>query len=287
MTMIAMMAGFSFDASQIAPDQGVAGPVPAGWYVGMVEKSEIKATKDGTGAYIAMTVNIVEPQQFAGRKVFTNFNIKNNNQQAVDIAYGQLSALSHAVNIINWNDTSMLHNIPFKFRVKVRKGDGNYSDSNDITKYSPMTEVVVLGPEGGATAAAPVAVPGMQQPQQPMQPQQPQQPMQQQAPVQQPVQQQVQQPPMQAQPQQQVQQPVQQMQQMQQQPQQPQQPVQAQQGLPQQPWEQNPAQQQQVQQPQQVQQGGAPGWTQQPVQQPQGQPDAAAPANAMPWANQQ
>lgn len=286
MTILAMMAGFSFDASQYAPDQGVAGALPTGWYVGAIEKSEIKATKDGTGAYIAITVNVIEPQQFAGRKVFNNFNIKNNNQQAVDIAYGQLSALSHAIGVINWTDTTMLHNIPFKFRVKVRKGDGNYSDSNDITKYSPMTEMVTLGPEGGATAAPVNTVPGMGAPMQPQAPvQQPQAPMQ--APVQQPAMQ----PPMQAPaPVQPQQAPVQQFSQPQAPVQQPvQQPAAPQQGLPQQPWEQpaqapvqQPMQQAPVQQP-----GGAPAWTQEQPQQPAQQPQAGAPNAAMPWANQQ
>lgn len=285
MTVLAAMAGlgFNFDANQIAPDAGALGPVPAGWYSALVEESSIESTKDGTGTYIKMKLKIIEPQQFMNRVIFQNFNIKNNNQQAVDIAMGQLSALSHAVGVLNWQDTQELHQRPMKIRVKVRPAQGEYEAQNAITAFKPATENVALGPVDSAQAGVPVH-PSSQQPsgapqigapqvQQPMQqqqwnqqPQQVQQPQQMQQPVQQPMQQ----APVQ-QPQQAVQQPWEQ----QQQPMQQQQPVQYQQQA--QP-QQQPMQQQPVQQAPVQQQA-------QPVQQQQ-QPQQAG-AAVPPWVNQQ
>lgn len=263
-----MAAGFSFDANQVAPDAGQMGPLPAGWYSVIVADSSIEATKDGAGAYIKAVFKVLEPNpQFVNRPIYVNFNIKNNNQQAVDIAMGQLSALSHAIGVLNWQDTQQLHNIPLKVRVKVRPGSDGYDPSNNITAFKPITEDVVLGPEQGnvKNAGAVPQHPGNQQPsmgapqvQQP-QVQQPQQQWQQNPAQQQPNFQQQQpqvQQPVQQQPMQQVQQPIQQQPVQQQQPQ-----------TAQQPWEQNGAAQAQQQQPQVYQQQ-----PQQQVQQPQQQP---------------
>lgn len=213
-----MPTNFSFDASSYqAPSFGV---LPKGWYKAVIEASEMKPTQKG-GMYIQMTFSIIEG--FAkGRKIFSRYNVINDNEDTVRIAYEQLGALSHAVGVIRWENPAQLHNIPLNLRLKVVDGKGEYEDSNepngyaninDPVKYAVKAETAGAPAMGGAPAAQPtfpgaasapfpgagsqpqaqpqqmassMPFPGAQaQPQQPAMNQQPQQPVQQPAPQQQ------------------------------------------------------------------------------------------------------
>lgn len=248
------MAQLNFNAANVVPDTGRGDPVPAGWYIVTVTGSEIKPTSSGTGARLAIDVTIQEPEKWRGRKVFTGFNIKNDNPVAQDIAFKQLSALAHAVGVLQVEDSQQLHGIPLKVRIKETPANGQYEAGNDITAYRNMAEEVKLGPAkeqaagGGAAPGGMMAQPGfapgqggMQQPAGFGQQQQMQQPQQQQMPMQQ----------QQGQMQQQQQAPQQQQQVQQQQPQGGQQVWQQPQA--QQPWAGDPSQQQQPQQQMQQQ----------------------------------
>lgn len=235
------MAQLNFDATQVAPDLGFE-TVPAGWYNAMIDESEMKPTKDGSGAYLQTRFNIIDGQ-YANRKIYMRLNLRNTNPVAQEIAYKQLSAIAHAVGVLHVQDSSQLHGLPMKIKVKLRKDtSGQYEDSNEISSIKNINEQVDMGSQAGAAPAggfggAPAGgmPPGFGAPQQ--------------APVQQP--------------QQQWQQP----QNFGQAPQQ----APAPQAAPQQPWQQAPAQQP-APQPQQAPAQAAPA--QQPWQQP---------AAAQPW----
>lgn len=182
------MAQLNFNATLVQPNSGQPDPIPAGWYNVVMDQSEIKPTKDGTGAYLECRFNIVDGA-FTGHKVYSRLNIHNSNQKAVDIAMGQLSAIAHAVNVLHVQDSSQLHNIPLKIKVKLRAATADYEASNEVSSYKNINEVVP-----SETAAAhqysvntvPVGVPPQMPPQTApqMPPQMPQQPWQQ-APAQQ------------------------------------------------------------------------------------------------------
>ena len=154
------MALLNFDATNVAPDTGFGDPIPAGWYNMRVVESELKPTKDSasTGnAYLAVQLEVIDGE-YAKRRVFTNFNLKNTNPVAQEIAYKQLSALAHAVGVLVVQDSQQLHGIPFKAQVKVREGSvkntetgEKYEPSNVINQYKNINENV------GASAAAPGA----------------------------------------------------------------------------------------------------------------------------------
>lgn len=147
------MAQLNFDASQVAPDAGFE-PVPAGWYKVLIDESEMKPTKAGDGAYLHTRFNILEGP-YTGRKLFARLNLRNANPTAQEIGFKQLSAIAHAVGVLQVADSTQLHNIPLQVRVKVRKDQsGEYDDQNDITSYKNINEPV------GAAAAAPGGVPG-------------------------------------------------------------------------------------------------------------------------------
>lgn len=230
------MAQLNFDATQVAPDLGFE-TVPAGWYNAMIDESEMKPTKDGSGAYLQARFNIIDGQ-YANRKIYMRLNLKNTNPVAQEIAYKQLSAIAHAVGVLHVQDSSQLHGLPMKIKVKLRKDtSGQYEDSNEISSIKNINEQVDMGSQAAAPAggfgSAPAGgmPPGFGAPQQ--------------APTQQ------------------------QWQQMQNFGQAPQQ-APAPQAAPQQPWQQAPAQQP-AQQPQQAPAQAA------PAQQPWQQPAAAQP----------
>lgn len=167
------MAQFQFDANTVAPDAGVVDPLPAGWYNMVVDETSIEPTSKGDGAYIKAKLKVISGH-YSGRVVFTNFNIRNANPTAQEIAYKQLSALCHATGQLTFNDTSELHQKPLKVRVSVRAGDGTYEPSNDVKAYRNINETIetnetqkalVIPPPKAAAGAtpgfgAPAAAPG-------------------------------------------------------------------------------------------------------------------------------
>jgi hypothetical protein len=154
------MTAFVFDARTVQPATGISDPVPAGWYNVMIDETETKPTNDGQGAYISARFNILDGQ-YANRKLFGRYNIRNNNAQAQEIAYKELSAICHATGQLVVQDTQQLHGIPLKVKVSLRAAQpkkdaaGNptgefYEPSNDIKAYRNINEVVDM-----AVATAP------------------------------------------------------------------------------------------------------------------------------------
>lgn len=67
-------------------------PVPAGTYKVQCDKSESKTTRDGTGTYISAQFTIVS-DNYKGRKLFHNFNVKSKSTQAQSIGLSELKSL--------------------------------------------------------------------------------------------------------------------------------------------------------------------------------------------------
>lgn len=146
------MATLNFDANAIQPDTSFE-PIPAGWYNAVIDESEMKPTRDGSGAYLALRFNIIDGQ-YAGRKVFTRLNLRNQNPVAQDIAQKQLSTICHAVNVLNVQDSSQLHALPMQIRVKITNDPtGQYDPSNEISGYK------AVGAGNGQGVVAPLAAP--------------------------------------------------------------------------------------------------------------------------------
>lgn len=152
----ALMNGQQFDANQVEPNAAYE-PMAAGFYPMMITDSEMKDSKSG-GQYLKLTIEVCDGKM-KGRKVFSNLNLVNSNQQAVDIARRDLSAICHAVNVLTPQDTQELHYKPFVGKVKVSPAQNGYDASNDMAGYLPATE------ENAAkcNAVAPVGVNAQQQ----------------------------------------------------------------------------------------------------------------------------
>lgn len=166
------MASLNFDATQVAPDMGFE-VLPDGWYDAMIDESEMKPTKDGSGAYLQLRFSIMGG--FAnGQKVFQRLNLQNANQTAQDIAYKQLSAICHAIGVMQLQDSSQLHGQPMKIKLKIRKDQtGQYGDTNEINGYKNINEQVEMAQRAAPVNAgfAPAApAPGFGQPVAPVTP---------------------------------------------------------------------------------------------------------------------
>lgn len=150
MAQLNLPTGNVFDASNIDPTPRFD-PLPAGDYNVIITASEMKVTKDGTGEYLELTLE-VQDGEFAGRKLFDRLNLNNPNRKAVEIAQRQLAQICHAVGVLQVTDSEQLHFRPLVAIVKVRPADGQYDAANEIKGYK-------------AAAGAPV----MQKPAQPQQ----------------------------------------------------------------------------------------------------------------------
>jgi Protein of unknown function (DUF669) len=133
------MSDFNFDASQVAPSSP-RGLVPPGEYSMIVTEAELKTTTAGDGRVVATTNEIVDGE-YAGQKVWANFNYENKNAQAQEIARRELSALCHAVGVIKLSDPQQLKNRLFRGVVKVEpertdpKNGKTYKEKNYISTY--------------------------------------------------------------------------------------------------------------------------------------------------------
>jgi len=126
-------------------------PLPAGWYTCTIGGAEIKATKAGTGEYIAVRYDITGPSH-QGRVVFGNLNIKNANPTAEAIGYQQMGELMRAIGLPRIDDTDQLVGGQLQIKLDVRKSE-QYGDSNDVKAFKSLSG----GAMPMATAAAPKA----------------------------------------------------------------------------------------------------------------------------------
>ncbi len=88
-----MNVNWQFNAQQHEPNQGFGIHPPALKIPFQITNTSIKETKDKTGGYLS--VEITTPQGM----VTSNYNINNQSPKAVEVAYGQLSALCRAVGV--------------------------------------------------------------------------------------------------------------------------------------------------------------------------------------------
>lgn len=149
------MAQINFNVSD-APVRAPAGPIPEGWYKGVIVKTDVKATKAGTGQYLETETEIIEGQ-YKGRKVWDRINYRNPSATAQRIGQEALRELCESIGVAGLRDTVELHNRPFAAKIGIeRDKEGQYDDKNTTKRYAPVTKYAELTGNGSA-AAAPAA----------------------------------------------------------------------------------------------------------------------------------
>lgn len=134
---MARIPGKQFTSSDI-PESNFA-PIPEGDYVVMITDSDVKSTKSGDGEYLKLTFKIIEGS-YQGRLIWSNLNLVNANETAVEIAQRELAAICSAIGISleelwDQGDTQILHGTPMLAKVKIQPGRDGYDPSNSISKY--------------------------------------------------------------------------------------------------------------------------------------------------------
>ena len=149
--IMANLEFLNFDANQVQPNSFEL--LPAGKYEAVIVASSMEPTKDGTGKFLKLELQILSGE-YQNKKLFDRLNLINPNDQAVQIARGTLSSICRAVGVMTPHDSAELHNRPLSINVGIRKGDGEYGDQNVIKAYKPR--------HAGPSAPMPVMLPSPQ-----------------------------------------------------------------------------------------------------------------------------
>lgn len=140
--------GGVFNAREVKPT-GSFDPIPAGPYRCAITKSDWKKTKNGAGRYMEIVFEILEGEH-KGRRIWERLNLENPSAQAVEIARGTLSAICHAIGVLEPNDTAQLHGIPLVVHVKLKKRADTGELTNEPAKYESVEEAAKAAQAGAA-----------------------------------------------------------------------------------------------------------------------------------------
>lgn len=160
----------AFNAQQFDPTQGVGG-LPIGKHPVVVDSSEVKPNKENNGGYLQLNLKIIDGPQ-TGTVGAYRLNLYHSNQQTVEIAHRQLSAVCHVTGVFMLQDSAQLHNIPFIAEVGPQKNDAQYTEVKkvfDINGNEPGKAGQGQAPAQPAAAAPQGFGQQQQQPQQPAQ----------------------------------------------------------------------------------------------------------------------
>lgn len=120
-----------------APRNMDSEPLPKGRYLAKMVKSELKITSSNTGLRLACEWDVLEPG-YEDRKVWSNFNVKNQNEKAQQIGLGMLSACAQACGKPGIpDDSSDLHDIPHVVALRIEEGSGGYGPKNVVSGFYP------------------------------------------------------------------------------------------------------------------------------------------------------
>jgi hypothetical protein len=132
--------GGTFDASQIDPNKPME-TLPPGDYRVQIVNSEMRITKEGSGQYLWIEMDILDGK-YSGMKTFDRLNLINTNQKAVEIAQRTLSAICHAIGKLQVSDSEELHFKPLIVSLKVdEKGYNQVKGYKPVNNQTPMPAV--------------------------------------------------------------------------------------------------------------------------------------------------
>lgn len=134
------MGDLDFNVDEQEPISMDYDPIPKGIYDLVVSDASVHPTSNGNGLRVAVVIDVLDPD-YAKRKIFENFNIRNPSEKAQRIGKGMLTALCKAIGKAGLVDESAeLIGIPFKGKVGIVPADGQYSAKNNVTAYFPANK---------------------------------------------------------------------------------------------------------------------------------------------------
>lgn len=136
----------AFNARNVDPTQGMGG-LPIGKYPVVIIKSEVKPTKDNDSGYLQLDLQVTEGENQGAVGAY-RLNLYHTNQQTVEIAHRQLSAVCHVTGVFELTDSQQLHNIPFVIEVGLQK-------EPNPNKYTEVKRVFDMGGNEPTLGGAP------------------------------------------------------------------------------------------------------------------------------------
>ena len=130
------MVQLNFDVSQTAPHSGYD-PLPSGWYVVQIRNTENKRTQAGNGFCLNVEYEVLSDEH-RGRKLWENLCYEHPNHETVKIARARISAMCHAAGLPHCSETAMIHNIPFKIKVGLKRDKKTDELVNAINAYAAV-----------------------------------------------------------------------------------------------------------------------------------------------------
>lgn len=120
--------------------------LPAGWYPAEIVKSDLKATRNKDGKYVALKFKITDDVEIDGEEVkskgrfaFTNLNIVNKNETAVKIAMSDLKAICEAIDYEgDLEDTVDIHDQEMMIKLSVKPETSEWPAKNEIKGYKAV-----------------------------------------------------------------------------------------------------------------------------------------------------
>lgn len=147
----------AYDASNHIPQS--FDPLPSAWYnVKLIEGLETPVNGKPQSTYFKSVWEVIDGPH-KGRKLFHNFNFKNDNEQAVKIAYDQLAAIMHAVGLLKIQTMEQLFEKPLQAKVKLKPAVYEEGSETEI-KYEAGNDIKGFKALEGASGAVPGATGG-------------------------------------------------------------------------------------------------------------------------------
>ena len=147
--------GEIFDVEFLPQGKTSFDPIPPGWYTVTIASAEVKATKNGTGQYIAIRYDVTGPTH-QGRVIFGNLNIRNQSPKAEEIGRQQLGEICRAIGLAKVGDTDQLIGNALSIKVDIEKSE-QYGDKNQVKGFKPIAGGAPPRAAMAAAAAAPAA----------------------------------------------------------------------------------------------------------------------------------
>jgi hypothetical protein len=145
--------------------------LPKGRYLCQVEDTEMKPTKDKDGSYLEVTLSVILPKEFKGRKLWSRLNVNNKSEVAQRIGREQFNALAMAaLGTLSVPDTAKLHLKKVVAHISIERGGDDRDDSNRVNGFEPYQPQTApsgtkpAGPSETKPAAPPAAAPAAPKP---------------------------------------------------------------------------------------------------------------------------
>ena len=146
--------GYYHSVEDFAPSEDWS-VIPPGDYNVMIVESAMKPTKNGSGEYLELKMQVIDGP-YSGRSLWERLNIRNANPTAQSIAQRKLSSILRAFDITGTQDSTILHGRPMVAVVAVKPAG---PDKNGIFRKEQQ-EVSSFRAAGSAgTASVPASPP--------------------------------------------------------------------------------------------------------------------------------